>query len=120
MTKIEGGSGPEHAGNDALASVAVEVQKMGDSVKRLQQALARAKVSLESAQQRYKADFDKRIRRARKVTTEDRVYLDVSDGAQASPGSAPSTASVVMAIPPATSAGGSHRPLPFVCRSSAV
>ena len=30
VTKIEGGSGPEHAGNDALASVAVEVQKMGE------------------------------------------------------------------------------------------
>ena len=30
ITKIEGGSGPEQSGNDALASVAVSVEQMSD------------------------------------------------------------------------------------------
>jgi len=54
-----------------------------DIVSRLRVAIGRASASLKKHQLRYKRDFDKHIRRsAMSLTTEDKVYLDLNDGAQ--------------------------------------
>ena len=52
-----------------------------DFVDRLKIALGKATRSLRKTQERYKRDFDKRIRRARRLKVGEAVYLDISDGA---------------------------------------
>ena len=49
---------------------------------RLEVAIGKAKASLARTQARYKADFDKRVRRSRKIKVGEAVYLDISDGAK--------------------------------------
>ena len=54
-----------------------------DFVSRLRVAIGRASANLKKHQSRYKADFDKHIRNsAMNLTTEDKVYLDLNDGAK--------------------------------------
>ena len=51
-----------------------------DHVARLRVALAKATASLKKHQARYKRDFDRRVRPSMTLTTDDKVYLDVTDG----------------------------------------
>ena len=54
-----------------------------DYVIRLRIAIGRASANLKKHQRRYKADFDRRVRRAAvKLTTDDAVFLDLNDGAK--------------------------------------
>ena len=50
-----------------------------DYVARLRIALGKARESMKKAQARYKKNFDKRVRRARKLKAGDAVYLDVEE-----------------------------------------
>ena len=58
-----------------------EAAARDDYIQRLEQALSKAKASLQRTQARYKRNFDARLRRRRAITPEDAVYLDVHDGA---------------------------------------
>ena len=51
-----------------------------DLADRLEVSIGKAKASLAKTQARYKADFDKRVRRSRKIKVDEAVYLDISDG----------------------------------------
>ena len=56
------------------------VAERNDYVQRLESAIGKAKVSLKKTQERYKKDFDARVRRRRPICVGDAVYLDVHDG----------------------------------------
>ena len=49
-------------------------------VDRLKIALGKAKASLFTSQERYKKTFDRRVRHARKLKIDDKVYLDIEEG----------------------------------------
>ena len=49
-------------------------------VERLKIALGKAKKSLLKSQERYKKTFDRRVRHARKLKIDDKVYLDIEEG----------------------------------------
>lgn len=51
-----------------------------DLKKRLEDAIGKAKISLEAIKAKYKKDFDKRARRARKLLAGESVYLDTNNG----------------------------------------
>jgi len=51
-----------------------------DFVERWRIAIGKAKASLQEAQRRYKANFDRRLRRTRKLRVGEKVFLDLHDG----------------------------------------
>ena len=51
-----------------------------DFVERWKIALGKAEASLKEAQKRYKANFDRRLRRTRKLRIGENVFLDLHDG----------------------------------------
>jgi len=53
-----------------------------DYISRLRVAIGKASASLKKHQRRYKQDFDKRIRKSVGLTTDDKVFLDLNDGAK--------------------------------------
>ena len=53
-----------------------------DLADRLEVAIGKARASLAKTQAKYKADFDKRVRRSRKMKVGEAVYLDISDGSK--------------------------------------
>lgn len=57
-------------------------QNKADFVRRLEIAIGKAKTSLLNTQKKYKANFDKRLRKARKLKVGESVYLDTNDGAK--------------------------------------
>ena len=66
-------AGPRKASRDAKA----------DFIRRIENAIANAGENLRRVQERYKADFDSRVRRVNaKIAPGDYVYVDVTDGSR--------------------------------------